>query len=342
MYFLGNKLLKICISILFCVFLIDICLATESNRAEEYYKKGMLLYEQGKYKEAEQEFQNAITASERAKNQHYQKGLLYYEQGKYKQAEIEFKQAIQATKEENDQHYKRGLILYNQGRYKEAEEEFQKAISTVKKETEEEVIKERKPAPPGKTAKYIIGNGDLLIIKIWQNPDLDDEVIVRPDGMISFPLVGDITAAGMTISDFKEELTNRLKEFIKYPQVSVSIRNIAGEKVIVLGEVKNPGIYLVTGKKTILEAVSLAGGFTDHAVVSSVMLIKGGFEKPKPIRLNLTKALKRADISDNRVMESEDMIYVPRKFIRDINYFLSQFLNPLYQGLFINRELEDL
>ena len=160
--------------------------------------------------------------------------------------------------------------------------------------------------------------------------------------MISFPLVGEITAAGLTISDFREELTNGLKEFIKYPQVSVSIRKIAGEKVIVLGEVKNPGIYILSGRKTILEAVGLAGGFTQHAVPSSVMLIKGGFEKPKPTRLNLTKALKRADVSDNRVIESEDMIYVPRKFIRDVNYFLSQFLNPLYQGFFINREIEDL
>lgn len=345
MLFLKSRCLIVNVAIIsICFFITGVIsyAATGLEQSMKYYDKGMLLYEKGKYKAAEKELRKAISASEKAKEAHYKKGLMLYENGKYQEAEQEFQEAIKAAKKENDQHYKRGLILYNQGRFKEAEEEFQKAIATITKDGRREQLKEKKSENGKKTLEYTIAKGDLLIIKVWQNPDLADEVIVRPDGMISFPLVGDLQAEGLTISEMKERLTAKLKEFIKYPQVSISIKAIAGQKVIILGEVENPGVYLVTGNKTILEAISLAGGFTDHAVVSSVMLIKGGFENPKPTRLNLTKALKRADISDNLMLESEDMVYVPRKFIRDVNYFLRQFLDPVYQGFFIHREIEDL
>jgi polysaccharide export outer membrane protein len=318
--------------------------ATLLNKSNLHYKKGLELYKKGKYRAAEIEIEKAIAASAKAKEQFYKKGLIFYEQGKYKDSKIEFQKALDATKQENDQHYKKGLILYNQGKYKEAEAEFQKAISSIKKDKKvEKFVKgEDKPKAGRKKLEYIIGNGDVLLIKVWQNADLDDEVIVRPDGRISFTLIGDVTAKGLTISEFREELTLKLREFIRNPQVSVSIKKIGGEKVIILGQVRHPGVYELTGRKTALEAISLAGGFTDHAVVSSVMLVEGGFEKPKPKRLNLTKALKRADVSDNIVLTTDDIIYVPKRFIRDVNYFLQQFLEPIYQGFFINREIENL
>ncbi len=368
------------------------CLSLTQQEKERYYREGLSLYEQGKYKEAEIEFQKAILMTENEKDQYYKKGLLLYNEGKYKEAEVEFQKAIVLTGSEKDQHYKRGMIFYNQAKYQEAEEEFQKAVIWVEadkeqyykkglslfnqgrfQEAEEEFRKAienikqgqeiaKKPVEeaakkPGEEPaqefitvpkreqpyvnEYIIGNADTLIVKVWQNPDLDDEVIVRPDGMISFPLVGDIPAADLTIRQLKGDITEKLKEYVKSPQVSVSIKNIGGKRVIVLGQVRNPGVYTVIGAKTTLEAIGLAGGFTEDAVVSSVMLVKGGFAKPVPKRLNLTKALDRADIRDNLILESEDMIYVPRKFIKDINYFLKQFLEPVYQGAFVKRELRD-
>ncbi|MCK4995135.1 MAG: polysaccharide biosynthesis/export family protein [Candidatus Omnitrophica bacterium] len=315
--------------------------ATVLDKSNRHYQKGLEFYEKGKFKAAEAEFKKAILASSQAKENYYNNGLKLYDQGKYEEARAEFQKAIEATKQENDQHYKRGLILYNQGRYKEAEQEFQKAISTIKDDKKVERFVASKTDQGRKTLEYIIGNGDVLFIKVWQNSDLDDEVIVRPDGRISFTLVGDVIATGMTISEFRQDLTSKLKEFIRSPQVSVSIKAIGGKKVIILGQVKSPGVYQLTGAKTILEAVSLAGGFTEHAVVSSVMLIEGGFEKPEPKRLNLVKALERADISDNVALKTDDMIYVPRKFIKDVNYFLQQFLDPVSRGLFIRRELRD-
>ena len=341
--------------------------AAGQQSAESYYKEGMSLYREGKYAEAEERFQKALNITKEEKELHYKRGLALYEQGRYKEAEQEFAQVMAMKEKENDQHYKQGLLLYQQGNYIEAQREFKKAISTI---TEEKtaaaesvsVITEEKSVPslnaaaapvpaavsaaslPSSTAvttEYLISNGDLLLIKVWQNPDLDTEAIVRPDGMVSFPLVGDIPATGISINAFRQTLTERLKEYIKNPQVSVSIRTIAGRRVIILGQVLHPGVYSVTGRNTILEAIGLAGGFTEDAVTSSVMLIKGGFAKPVPTRLDLTKALKHADVSDNVILESEDMVYVPRRFVKDVNYFLRLFLDPVTQGFFIRRELRD-
>jgi len=235
-------------------------------------------------------------------------------------------------------HYQIGNFYYQQGRYKEAEEEFQKALELIKEKpvTKTELVSRgekdfvRESRDSG--IEYIIGEGDILDISVWQNPDLDREAIVRPDGRISFPLVGDLPAVGLTITQLDEQLTNRLKEYIKFSEVSISIKKIGGEKVIVLGEVDEPGVYSVTGAKTILEAIGLAGGFTNHAVTSSVILIRGGFQKPQAQRINLTKAIKRGDTRLNIPLESEDVIFIPKKFIANVNYFLSQILDPLIKG----------
>lgn len=248
-----------------------------------------------------------------------------------------------------DKHYQTGLILYNEGRYTEAEEEFQMAMEIIKQsEGAEAVLRaDKEQAAPADTKikqdsfEYVIGEGDSLLIKVWQNPDLDSEVIVRPDGMVSFPLVGDMRAIGLKVSEFRIDLTEALKEYVKMPQVSVSLTKIGGRRIIVLGQVKSPGIYSVTGRRTILEAIGLAGGFTEDAVANSVILVKGGFVNPDAKRLDLNKALKKGDLKDNVLLESEDIIYVPRRFIADVNYFLKLILDPLSRGLYSAKEIRD-
>jgi len=157
---------------------------------------------------------------------------------------------------------------------------------------------------------------------------------VRPDGKVSFPLIGDVQAVGSTISQLDREITERLKEYVKSPEVSISIKKLGGKKVILLGEVGKAGVYSVTGAHTLLEAIGLAGGFSKDAVPSSVVLIRGGFVHPKPRRLNLSRALA-GDLSQNIALQSEDIIFVPKKFIADLNYFLSQIIEPLAQGALV-------
>lgn len=249
----------------------------------------------------------------------------------------------QSRQEESKAHYERGKNYYAQGRYKEAQEEFKKALALENIEKKEipvkraEITPPKKPETPVKKQKssgYIIGEDDTLYITIWQNKDLDQEVIVRPDGMISFPLIGDIAASGRPISEVDDELTERLKEYVKYPDVSISVRKLGGKKVMVLGEVGSPGVYMVTGKSTLLEAIALAGGFSMHSVASSVIVIRGGFKNPKGMRINLGRALTKGDTTKNIALKPEDIVYVPKKFIADVNYFVSQMIGPIAQGAY--------
>ncbi len=263
-------------------------------------------------------------------------------------------------KAEAKTHYDLGNILYQQGRFEEAQQEYQKAMEFLKQseagKTEKELlaIKEKLPAKVEKPAakektkiripvvEYAISEDDVLKISVWQNPDLDQEVIVRPDGMISFPLIGEVIVKGMTITELDQEITRRLSEFVRSPEVSISLKKIGGSKVIVLGEVMGPGVYAVTGSKTILEAIGLAGGFSRDAVPSSIILIRGGFSQPQAQRLNLSKVLSgREVLQQNIALQAEDIIFVPKKFIADLSYFLSQVLDPLSKGAFTNRELRN-
>jgi polysaccharide export outer membrane protein len=169
---------------------------------------------------------------------------------------------------------------------------------------------------------------------------LSEEVSVRPGGKISFPLAGDVFVAGLTFNELKEELTQRLEEHINYPVVTVSLKSLGGRKVIVLGQVNNPGVYSVTGKNTIWEAIALAGGFRSDAVTSSTILISGGLRNPVGRKIDLTPALKKADASQNIVLHAEDIIYVPETTIASVSRVVSQILTPVSKGIYTARSIE--
>ncbi len=244
------------------------------------------------------------------------------------------------------EHYLRGNILYQQGKYKQAQDEFQKALAVISQpppetKTADEVLTlavkaapaepKKEPAPAAGRAEYIIGPEDVLYVSLWQNEDMNQEVIIRPDGRMSFPLVGDVEAVGLTVPQLDDLLTGKLKEFIKNPELSIAIRKIGGQKVIILGEVSRPGVYAVSGARTLLEAVTLAGGLTRDSVASSVVLITGGLQNPVAQRVNINKILK-GEMRNNIVLHSEDIIFVPKKFIADLNYALMQIVEPLSKG----------
>jgi len=159
--------------------------------------------------------------------------------------------------------------------------------------------------------------------------DLSTEVIVRSDGRISLPLIGDIQASGLTLSELKNVTTEKLKRYIKDPEVSISVKAFGGKKIIILGEVGSPGVYKPTGNVDIVEIIALAGGYTQDAVLRSVMVVRGDLDNPVAIRLNVNNAIKKGDLSQNIMIQPNDIVYVPRKFIKDVNYFLNNLLGPL-------------
>lgn len=254
-----------------------------------------------------------------------------------------------SLKEKAKEHYRLGQIYYEHGLYKEAEEEYKKALDILGKLPKEEIKTEtvlkkedaqKEPdvlkSSPG---EYTIGVGDVLSITVWENPDLNQDVIVRPDGMISFPLIDEVHAEGLTISQLDKVITERLKQFIRYPDVSISLKSIGGERIIVLGEVASPGVYNLSGRKTVLEAIALAGGFTEDAVLNSVIVIKGGFNNPHAERINLSRALVGKSAEDIP-LEAKDIVYVPKRFIANLNYFLKQVLDPISRGIYTAKQFE--
>ena len=126
-------------------------------------------------------------------------------------------------------------------------------------------------APP---SGYTIGAEDILDITVWNNTVISRTVPVRPDGMISLPLLDDVQAAGLTPRQLKVDLTKRLAKFIASPEVSVVVREIHSLKIAVIGEVRKPGRYDLKSRTTVLEALALAGGFNDFARRSKMTIVR--------------------------------------------------------------------
>jgi len=189
----------------------------------------------------------------------------------------------------------------------------------------EEAKKELVTIPPTEPAKfnYTLGEGDNLDISVWQHPELDKRVVIRPDGYISFPLVGDIKAVGLTPPQLTSSLRENLSRLIKDPQVTVIVAGFGSKNIFVLGEVTKPGVYTFRGGVNILEAISQSGGWKNSAVLNSVMLVRNVFtDHPEAYRLNVYAIIKNGDFSQNLMLQPGDVVYVPKSFVANIGGFI--------------------
>lgn len=162
------------------------------------------------------------------------------------------------------------------------------------------------------TTSYSIGRGDVLSIVTWKEPDLSrDEVLVRIDGNISFPLLNDVPAAGRTTIQLKTGIEKRLKAFIENPVVTVTVVRTESQKFYVLGEVANTGEYGLNKDLTILQAFAIAGGFTEWAQKDEIILFRNEGDKKKVIRLHYREIIESGDFSKNISIKANDTIIVP-------------------------------
>jgi polysaccharide export outer membrane protein len=123
-------------------------------------------------------------------------------------------------------------------------------------------------------APYTINPGDLLEISVWKEPDLQRQVLVRPDGAFSFPLSGDIVAEGRTVEDVRQEITAQLETFIPDLVVTVTVAEIRGNKIFVIGQVNTPGEFVVNPRVDVIQALSIAGGMTPFAQVNNIKILR--------------------------------------------------------------------
>jgi len=159
---------------------------------------------------------------------------------------------------------------------------------------------------------YLIGNGDILEIMTWKEPELSrKEVIVRTDGKISFPLLNDVQAAGLSALELKRVLENGLKDYVANPVVTVNLLRLESQKFYVLGEVKKTGEYPLTKNMTVLQAFAMAEGFTEWASKKEIILIRKEDGKEKIYRINYKDITKGKDLSQNLKLQADDTIIVP-------------------------------
>lgn len=167
-----------------------------------------------------------------------------------------------------------------------------------------------KPSAPANG--YTIGAGDVLSITTWKEEDFSlEEVLVRLDGKISFPLLDDIQAAGLTPFELKIEISKRLGDYVEAPNVTVHVRDPQSLKFYVLGEVMETGEYPMVKKLTVLQAFALAGGFTEWAQKDEIILIRRENGQDKIIRVNYKKIVKGKGLEQNLLIQADDTIIVP-------------------------------
>jgi polysaccharide export outer membrane protein len=160
--------------------------------------------------------------------------------------------------------------------------------------------------------EYVVGEGDVLRINVWKEPDVSlPSVVVRPDGMISVPLVGVVKVGGMTPSQIQDMMTIRLGRFLSKPQVTVTVTDIKSKAVYVTGEVVRPGVYPLVVPIDVLQAIVMAGGPTQFARRKSVFVLRTVDGKLQRLPVNYAKMLRGRDTGQNITLLPGDTIVVP-------------------------------
>jgi polysaccharide export outer membrane protein len=161
-------------------------------------------------------------------------------------------------------------------------------------------------------ASYTVKPGDVLAISVWKEPDLQGPVLIRPDGQFSFPLAGQMDAHGKTVQDIQQMITDKLRKYISDPVVTVSIQEIKGNKIYVIGQVQKPGDFVVNPRVDVMQALSMAGGTTPFAALGDIMILRRsdtGQQQAIPFRY--TDVVRGRNLDQNITLQAGDVVVVP-------------------------------
>lgn len=178
------------------------------------------------------------------------------------------------------------------------------------------------PTVPGPEV-FQLGPGDAIAIKVWRQDDLTMDVVIAPDGTITYPLVGRLSVAGLTYPEVTEALTRAIATYYNDPQVSVNILSIQSRKVFVVGEVENPAVLQLTNPISIVEALAMAGGINPDAQTSNVLLVRGGLDTPKLYTVDVKSILTRGALDQNVTLQQGDIVVVPTRTITSAARFFA-------------------
>lgn len=170
--------------------------------------------------------------------------------------------------------------------------------------------------------EYRLGAGDVLALDVWGYEELKvEQLMIRPDGQVSVPLVGEMRAAGLTAGEFNVVVTQALGQYIREPKVSINLVKLRTTRVYVLGEVVKPGMYELERQHNLLDVIGVAGGYTKDAAKKKIYVIRNG-ESQKPLEINLMQLLNKGDMKQNVVINDGDTVYLSKNnrldFARDV------------------------
>jgi polysaccharide export outer membrane protein len=161
------------------------------------------------------------------------------------------------------------------------------------------------------TGNYLINPGDLLEISVWNEEALHGEMRVLPDGSISFPLVGNFTAAGKSVDEVQKIVLEKLTKYLSDPAVTISVKSVEGNAVYVIGQVSKPGNYSMLAPLNVTQVLSLAGGLTTFAKANSILILRREGDATKSINFQFGEIETGENLESNILLKSGDVVIVP-------------------------------
>jgi len=158
---------------------------------------------------------------------------------------------------------------------------------------------------------YIIGSGDILDVSLWKDEAMTKQVTVLTDGKIVFPLIGEVKAAGRTLGEVKQDMTERLKEYVPEPVLNVDVKQVNSMIIYVTGRVTTPGRYPVNTRVTVLQALSIAGGVNAFAKRSKIKIFRQEGNKTVTYPFNYDEVVDGENLQQNIILKRGDVIVVP-------------------------------
>lgn len=158
---------------------------------------------------------------------------------------------------------------------------------------------------------YRLQPGDTIEVSVWKEVDLQRVLIVRPDGKFSMALVGEMQAAGRTADDIRKEVEKRLQVFIPEPVVTVTVQEVGGNRIYLIGQVRKPGAIVMNPRLNVMQALSLAEGGTPFAKLDDIVIIRGTGNEQRVIRFKYSRVAQGEDLNQNILLESGDVVIVP-------------------------------
>lgn len=177
---------------------------------------------------------------------------------------------------------------------------------------------------------YRLGPRDVLAISVWGVEELQiKELVVRDDGRIAIPLIGEIDVAGQTPEEITRNITSKISKYFYEPKVTVNVIKMRTMRVYVLGEVPKPGLYELEKQHNLLDAIGAAGGYTEKAAKKNIYVVSKD-SRDKPVKVNLQKLLQQGDMSQNRELSEGDVVFVTKSHKLDFAKDVAPILSSIY------------